>query len=201
MNDSKKYDKIVFFGDSITFGHGVSVCDIFPVKIAKELPGCTITNMSHNGDTTRMALERMSFDIQPHWFNVMLIQFGLNDCNYWISDNRMPRISKESFEANLYEIIDRAFARNINEVFLLTNHPVQKTENFPNLNISLQKSNEEYNRIIRLVSFNTGLKLIDIEKEFKDEDLNLILHDGTHLSKLGHKFYAEIILPYLKKLL
>ena len=138
--------RIVFFGDSIMFGQRVSVCDIFVVELAKSLPNAIVTNLSTCGDTTRMALNRMSFDIQPQAFDIMVLQFGYNDSNYWITDNRLPRISKDSFRANLNEIIDRAYSRDISKIFMCTNHPTTRTDNFPNLPISLHESNKQYNK-------------------------------------------------------
>ena len=192
--------RIVFFGDSIMFGQRVSIGDIFVVKLAQSLPDAIITNLSTCGDTTRMALNRMAFDIQPQSFDIMIMQFGFNDSNYWITDNRLPRISKDSFRANLNEIIDRAYNRNISKVFMCTNHHTTRTDNFPNLLISLYESNKQYNEIIREVAEDRGLFLFDIEKYFSDKDLSdLLLPDGTHLSLSGHKLYFNIIYPILEK--
>lgn len=196
-------NKIIFFGDSIFFGHGVSVCHNFIYKIAMNFyfyvdTNVIVTTCSHNGDTTRMALDRISFDIQPHWFDIMVMQFGINDGNYWISDQRLPRLSKESFKANLSELIDRAYQRKVKKIFICTNHPMGRIEKFPNMEISLQESSTEYNKLIRQVCEEKRVNLIDIESKFPINIKKYLLDDLTHLNEEGHDIYFKLIYPRLK---
>lgn len=195
-------NKILFFGDSIFFGHGVSLCNNFIYTLSLYLnlvnKDVIVTSCSHNGDTTRMALDRISFDVQPHWFDIIVIQFGINDGNYWISDQRLPRVSKESFKANLNEIIDRAYQRKVQKVFLCTNHPMGRREKFPNMEISLQDSNEAYNKIIRQVGKERGVELFDIESRFPVVLKNYLLDDLTHLNERGHEIYFTIMYERLR---
>ena len=82
----------------------------------------TIINGSVNGSTTRLALERIGNDLQLQRPDIVLIQFGLNDCNCWISDEGHPRVSPRAYGANLHEIIDRARLFGANTILLATNH-------------------------------------------------------------------------------
>ena len=103
--------KLFFFGDSICNGQFVNINEGFVNKISNKLKKSKkkifVTNNSVDGRTTRQALEDMPFQIQRHKPEILYIQFGLNDCNFWLTDKGLPRVSLDSFKANLSEIIDR----------------------------------------------------------------------------------------------
>lgn len=166
-------------------------------------------NTSLNGRTTRQALEHMPHEVQSHNPDILVVQYGMNDCNYWVTDKGMPRVSKEAFKANLHEIIARGFRAGAKNVVLNTNHPtLRDTENFPNADICYQQSNEEYNEIVRGVAkeYKGKVVLIDIEKHIKDnfnrdEFEDLLLPDFLHLSKKGHDIYFQIVYPVIKNVI
>src|SRR6267378_1663214 len=122
---------LAFFGDSICFGQGISIHKGWVPRISQKLETLgqssgveiSVLNSSVNENTTRMALERMPYDIQSHPIDILFVQFGMNDCNYWLTDKGVPRVSPMAFEANLLEIIDRAQAIHVKKIFLSTNHP------------------------------------------------------------------------------
>ena len=100
--------KLAFFGDSICVGQGISIHEGWVVKISKELTRISsenklnffISNSSVNGRTTRQALESMPYEIQNQNYQILIIQFGMNDCNFWETDYGVPRVSKQAFKAN-----------------------------------------------------------------------------------------------------
>lgn len=206
---------IFFFGDSISFGQGVSVDATWVTRMAAQLRAqypekeICVNNSSLNGNTTRMALERMPYDIQSHDVDILVVGFGMNDCNYWQTDKGVPRVSKMAFEANLKEIVDRAFWFGVKKVLLRTNHPSPRTDVMINSNITYGESNAEYNEIIRKVSRDDErIEFVDIEKDFLDyckktesKIDDFTLKDGVHLSAEGHNRYLEIIYPVLEKLI
>lgn len=214
LNRSNEF-KLAFFGDSICFGQGISIHKGWVPKISGLLErlgkslecNISVTNVSINGNTTRQALERMPYDIQSHEFDAILIQFGMNDCNYWLSDKGLPRVSKSAFEANLHEIIDRALNFGAKIIFLNTNHPTTKNDIFPNTNISYQESNFAYNKIIRKVAQDRKeVTLNDIENhvftknsETKNTISKYLLSDKLHLSIEGHELYYQFIAPVIIK--
>jgi hypothetical protein len=53
-------------------------------------------------------LERFPNDLQQHRPDIVTIQFGLNECNCWVSDGGLPRVSEAAYRANLIEMIERA---------------------------------------------------------------------------------------------
>jgi lysophospholipase L1-like esterase len=179
--------KISFFGDSICTGFGVSIHKGWVTRLAREFDGrATIANCSANGRTTRQALEAMPYEIQQHPPDILVVQFGLNDGNCWKSDRGLPRVSALAFEANLREIVDRAYKFGVEDVVLLTNHRIK------------HKPILEYNQLIRDVARRNAI-LVDIwEATFGNKN---VLQDGVHLSEEGHGIYYATVKPVLEELL
>jgi len=197
---------IVFFGDSICTGQRVSVHSGWVVKISAELSkkyDIVVTNSSANGRTTRQALEAMPYEVQSAPPEVLIIQFGMNDCNYWTTDNGLPRVSKKSFCANLEEIIVRGLNFGVRKIFVNTNHVTGLTQKFPYAEITYQQSNEEYNHLIRETCESLDVVVNDIEKVFKKQHnaLDFLLPDLLHLNERGHILYFGAIYPILKGVL
>lgn len=201
---------IFIFGDSIPYGQFVSPHKNWVVRISHKLSvdypssNIVVMNSSISGNTTRMALERMQFDVQSHGIEMLLIQFGMNDCNYWETDRYLPRVNKEAFKHNLIEIILRGRVFGAKKIFISTNHPTLKTQPFSHFpKITYQQSNESYNKVIRHVARQTKCILIDHERKWKNELKkgvqlkNLLLKDGIHLSNEGHDLYFSYVMPLI----
>lgn len=199
--------KFYFFGDSICFGQFVSPNRIWVNQVASRLEsvhhGLVVQNPSTNGRTTRQALEDMPYQVQSHSPDVVYVQFGMNDCNHWASDNGVTRVSIKSFGANLSEIILRARLSGAGQVYVGTNHPTPRLkpyDNVPGVSISYQDSNQQFNATIRSVAKELGVSLIDNEAHWVGLNYNtpealtdLLLPDGIHLSEAGHVVYAEFV--------
>ena len=113
---------LVCFGDSVTYGQGLDdpSTQAFPALLGA-------INKGYCGDTTRLGLERFGRDVQQSGCDTVLIQFGHNDCNSWDSDGGLPRVTLDSFVANLKEMKERAAAFGMN-VILLAPHPTKKKD-------------------------------------------------------------------------
>jgi acyl-CoA thioesterase-1 len=170
-----------------------------------------LTNASINGNTTRQALERMPYDIQSQNPDIIIVQFGMNDCNYWQTDRGNPRVSPQAFKANLEEIIARAFTFGVEKILINTNHPTGRDKNvMPCATTTYQQSNERYNQIIRSVASAFGQRVVlnDIETACLENTrgdrsalLRLVLPepDLLHLSEAGHDLYFDLICPSVKQ--
>ena len=82
--------KIVFFGDSITYGQYVDPKYTWTTIITNNLSKnkeCIFFRNAISGETSRQLLLRFPRDIQDIKPNIITIQCGLNDCNYWQTDN------------------------------------------------------------------------------------------------------------------
>lgn len=208
--------RVVFFGDSICFGQGVSTHDGWVTRLSafiEALAGrsgwdSVVVNASVNGNTTRQALERMPYDVQSQGVDVLLVQFGLNDCNHWDTDNGVPRVSPHAFSANLHEIIDRGVRFGARRVLLNTNHPTTRDSDImAGGEITYEQNNRFYNTLVRDVVEARAdvVELIDIATVFDnqlragDRRLDqLLLPDGLHLSRAGHTVYFEAVAPRIE---
>lgn len=201
---------IIFFGDSIFYGQFVDKNEIWIEKIRKEIlkinSNIKIFNSSVCGDTTRLALLRISEDVQKFEPDIIFIQFGINDSNYWQTDNGYPRVSENSFRANIKEIIERCECFGVKKVFLLTNNPTLKILNINNREIQQNIGVKKYNTIIReIIQEQDNIILIDVEEVFYNEikegkELKtFLLEDKVHLNLQGHYLYYKCVYPFLEE--
>ena len=216
---------LYLFGDSICYGQLVNAHDTWATALAlalNETPELTghvlVQNTGVNGNTTRQALERMHYDVTSHSPNFVMVQFGMNDCNYWATDRGLPRVSPKAFVANIEEIIERALVSGVQHCFLNTNHLSLKGDFTHLKGMTYEQSNADYNALIRdtyynLVNNQRPVTLFDMEEEWKRQ-LNknssysldqLLLPDGIHLSDIGHNVYKKYLIPrvidYLKNII
>lgn len=189
---------IVFFGDSICCGEGVSVHQGWVPKISefflKEYGDSIIVhNSSVSGDTTRTALVRMGYHImsESRAFDIMIVQFGMNDCKRWKTERNCNRVSEGAFASNIQEIIHRGFASGISKIFVLTNH----ASNIKGYGEELSNYNATIRQVVdRNHSSRDNVQLIDIEREL---DKDYLAEDGIHLTESGNKDYFNIVLSAL----
>ena len=200
-------ENVIFFGDSISFGELVSPHKNWITRISRDIEEkfedrFLVINTSINGNTTRMALERMPFDVQKYGVTLLVVQFGMNDCNYWLTDKGVPRVSLEAFRYNLEEIINRGLIFGAKRILLSTSHPTPLTESWPYAMCSYEESRKAYNRVIhQVVTENDCIRLVDIEKAFDQIIANgadlfeYLMADGIHINPKGHEFYYKIFAP------
>jgi lysophospholipase L1-like esterase len=205
---------LIFMGDSITEGQYVDSSMCWPALVSAKLRPIAINlglelnchNRGISSETTRQALERYPRDVQGLRPDIMTLQFGLNDCNCWDTDNGLSRVSEAAYRANLLEMIDRARHFGAQYIILSTNHAILRSQVMTN-GITLDENRQRYNHIVRDVALQAGVILCDIGKAFevfsreKLAKLLLAEPDLLHLSKLGHITYADHIFPLLEKVL
>lgn len=205
--------KVVFFGDSICFGQRTSPHRTWVTRLSGELERIVqdepvvAVNSSVNGNTTRMALERVGTDLQSEQPDLAYVQFGLNDANFWQSDSGHPRVSLRAYESNLLEIIERARLSGAVKVIIGTNHltvpgGIMEQKMSPRAPRSYRDNIMIYNEAVRRVADAAGASLVDIEEawiagpESRGQAEGHLDPDGLHLSLLGHDFYFELLSPH-----
>lgn len=214
---SKPLLRVVFFGDSICFGQLISPHLGWVTRVGAKLAAraqiegysVRVTNNSISGNTTRMALERMPFDVQAHGVDLCVVQFGMNDCNHWQTDFGLPRVSPAGFRANLDEIIERLRRSGAQRIVLHTNHPTTRTkQEMAGSGKTYQQWNDAYNALIRAVAIEAGedVLLNDIAAAWanrlaagRHSVTDLVLQDGLHLSEAGHNLYCELVEPVVAR--
>lgn len=203
---------LVFMGDSITEGQYVDLqlgwTDLLATRLKTALAKSGIKIACHNrgisGETTRQGLERFPRDVQGLRPDVMTLQFGLNDCNCWDTDEGVPRVSEAAYRANLIEMIARARNFGTREIILSTNHTTLRHRKMAG-GKTLEEQRKRYNELVREVAKETKVTLCDIDRAFGDlsqealAELLLPEPDLLHLSPKGHTLYAETIYPLVLK--
>src|SRR5512138_289205 len=215
MSDLKPL-RVFFFGDSICFGQGISIHKGWVTRISASLSelglqyqrDIVVINVSHSGNTTRQALERMPYDVQSQNPDVLIVQFGMNDCNYWETDHGNPRVSPRAFAANLEEIIVRGLKFGAKRIFLHTNHSTGRDRTpMHHTTLTYQENNRRYNELVREVAHGQAecVVLNDIEAAFvaytrgdRERLARMVLPDGLHLSEQGHDLYYETVFPIIR---
>lgn len=201
---------VVYMGDSITFGQyldpAVRWTALIDQRLDERFPEVELRSFNRgiSGETTRMGLERFPRDVQELRPDVMTLQFGLNDCNCWETDEGLPRVSEAAFRANLVEMIERARRFGARAIVLSTNHRTLRRDVLPSGEV-YEDGNERYSEIVREVAEVTGVDLCDIRavfEPFDDEKLAAMLlpePDLLHLSEEGNTIYAEAIWPHVER--
>lgn len=199
--------RCVFFGDSITAGQYVSPSLHWTTLLRERLSDLELAHVffsvgAVSGETTRQGLERFPTEVQSVRPHVLTIQFGLNDCNRWQTDEGLPRVSELAFEANLLEMIGRARRFGATQIILLTNHPTLRTTTFED-GATYEDCRRGYNEIVRRVADDAHVLLYDIEAGFAPfqprlAELLLEPPDVLHLSAAGHVVYADLLEPVLR---
>lgn len=167
---------IVCIGDSITAGQHLPADkepwpSFLPNVIAKGVPG----------DTTRLGLERFPRDVQVSGAEVVVIQFGHNDANRWVTDRGLPRVSLPAFIANLEEMVQRVMAFDAKPVLcsITVSHR------------SEQHADDcaEYDQALRRLARRMRVRLADVRAAINASHL----FDGLHLNPEGHEVYAATV--------
>ncbi|HVK09893.1 MAG TPA: SGNH/GDSL hydrolase family protein [Gemmataceae bacterium] len=207
--------RVLFFGDSICNGQGIALHKGWVPRLSASLSDLAaaagkelvVINSAVNGRTTRQALETMPYEVQSQAPAVLVVQFGMNDCNIWQTDRGNPRVSPLAFEGNLREIVQRGLTFGARAVYLHTNHPTTRDEaplaHSPN---TYEAQNRAYNEIIRRVATTSDsrVRFLDIAAVFHEAVAGdpegarrFVLPDGLHLSEAGHDLYYRTVFPPL----
>lgn len=200
--------RFVAFGDSLTYGYGVLDHIAYPARLAVELPekspgiGWKIYNRGVNGDTTRDALQRLSYDVlrlKPH---ICAILLGSNDSALNEGQYRTPW----EYEQNMRRIIEQLLASSHGDAFhggcclplLLTPPPVVDTDFYP---FTTTDRIERYRDIILKLAEEYRLPVIDVfaafrevhEKKGFDAYDALFQFDGVHWSNAGYALFYPLL--------
>jgi acyl-CoA thioesterase-1 len=201
---------VVFMGDSVTFGQHVDpsvrwmglIDDRLTRRYLPTAINLRFLNSGVSGETTRQGLERFPRDVQNHYPEVLALQFGFNDCNCWVTDRGLPRVSEAAYRENLIEMIARARCFEVQQIILSTHYPTMREKLLP-CGESLEVRRRRYDQIVREVAKSEAVTLCDIETAFPrvtDPELSQLLlpyPDQLHLSPKGHRRYADQILPFV----
>lgn len=187
-SEKKDLKKIVFFGDSLTAGLGLSNPEnSFPhlihKKLSKEGIELKLIHAGLNGDTTSGGISRIDW-VLSRGVDYFILELGAND--------GMRGIKPKLIEENLVSIIQAVRQKNPAVKILLV-----KMLTFPNLGPIYMK---EFNEVFEHVSESQKVILSPflLEKVAGEKSLNQ--KDGIHPTERGHQIMAETLFPSVKNL-
>ncbi len=198
---------ITFLGDSIMKYNKNSSQMSWLLNVRKKLKNkfknkITIYSKQVIGLNSRGLVNLIS-DYYPKVKNkqLLVIQIGINDSWHYESMKGLPEVSVNSFKRNLEEIYKKSIISGYENITLINYHKLMNNRieiNKRSLNFNLKK----YNEAIKDFCKKKRLQLIDINKKSLDcKNYCLPLPDGIHLNRNGVKFYSNIILNYLIKII
>lgn len=175
---------IVCLGDSITYGQLLEPELAWPALVE----GYDLWPAAVPGDTTRLGLERFPKEVQAPQPEAVILQFGHNDANRWLTDKSLPRVQKKAFKANLEEMIIRCKRFRITP-FLCTLTPTFKSQRYAD-------DCKGYDETIRMVAESKDVRLIDVRLAFfrhPTGSKSLLLPDMLHLNADGQAVFANTV--------
>ena len=179
---------ILFYGDSLTAGYGLSTEEAFPALVEKKLNKtdkvARVVNAGLSGETSAGGLTRLDWVIRQH-IDIFVLELGAND--------GLRGLPLEQTEKNLQQIIDRVKAKFpkvkivIAGMMVPPNMGPEYTTKFWKIFPDLAKKN------------NATLIPFLLQDVAGNEKLNL--GDGIHPNPEGHKIVADNVSKVIEPLL
>jgi len=209
----KNGDTIIFFGDSITYGHKNRKVHDDPtgyvtqvgnsIKAAHPDWNVKVYNEGQCGNDVTDLQKRLQKSVLDKKPAIVFIYIGINDVWKWsIKRFNNKGSTKEEFEAGLKDIISRTKAAGAQVVLATPSVIGEKTDG----NNSNDKMLEEYSDISRRVAAAEKLPLVDMRKAFinylkshnpGNKDRGILTADGVHPQLEGDKLIATEMLKVL----
>ena len=180
---SSQAPRILFLGDSLTAGYGISKVNAYPELVKKELaesfPGLEIQNGSVSGSTSSGSDRRLKFFLRKKP-TVMVLALGAND--------GLRGMKTENTYKNLSKTIELALQHNITVVLAGMQLP-------PNYGFKYQKA---FADIFPRLAQEYDLILIPFLLKDVAGKASLNLSDRIHPNEKGHQIMAQTVKPFIE---
>ncbi len=181
---------VVFLGDSLTAGLGLSADEAVPARIAARIDQAglpfRVVNGGRSGDTSAGGLARLAWYLRPDvGMAALVVNLGSNDA--------LRGLSLVELEKNLTAIVTRAKAAAPSAPVLLV-----ALETFPNMG---DEFTAEYRAIVPRVAQATGAVLVPFPLREVALDPALVQPDGVHPNAAGAEKMAATMWPTLEPVL
>ena len=205
-----KLTNILIFGDSISAGQYVEPKYRFSESLRNflrdEFANVHLDVVAKSGQTSRQALLHFPDSVNEYPVDILFVQLGINDANYWDSEGgRHPRVSLGAFTENCKEIVDRAVLFGVGQIRLFTSHKLEKMVMKNGKQVQLNELVKPYNDAIIKICLEgiSNLKVFDIQKAWSElpeiiQRESLIPNDGVHLSIKGHEIYSDLLAKLIR---
>lgn len=179
---------ILFFGDSLTAGYGLSKEQAFPKLVEEKLNSqdynVKVINAGLSGETSAGGLNRIGW-VMKQPVDIFILELGAND--------GLRGLPLEETEKNLQKIIDKVKEENPNVKIIIAGMMVP-----PNLG---PEYTEQFRDIYPRIAKKNDALLIPFLLDGVAGEESLNLPDGIHPNVEGHKIVADNVLTALKRLL
>ena len=179
---------IVFFGNSLTAGYGLSPSEAFPAIIQKKVDSSNlpykVINAGVSGETSSGGNSRIDWILrQP--LDVFILELGAND--------GLRGIPIAETKKNLQSIIDKVKAKYLSAKLVLAGMQIP-----PNMG---QQYTTEFRKIYSELAEKNQMTLIPFLLEGVGGEVKLNQEDGIHPTAEGHLIVAENVWQQLKGIL
>lgn len=179
---------ILFFGDSLTAGYGLSPEEAFPAILEIELKQSgkevKVVNAGLSGETSAGGLTRVDWILrQP--IDIFILELGAND--------GLRGLPLDQTRINLQAIIDKVKLKSPNAKIVIAGMMVP-----PNLG---KEYTDEFKKIYPELALKNRATLIPFLLEGVAGDEKLNLPDGIHPNPEGHKIVANNLKKIILSLL
>lgn len=179
---------ILFFGDSLTAGYGLSPEEAFPTLVEKSLvekgKPVKVVNAGLSGETTAGGLTRIDWVLrQP--VDIFVLELGAND--------GLRGLPIEQTEKNLQAIIDKVKSKYPKAKIVLAGMMVP-----PNMGPDYT---EKFRKIFPMIAKKNQATLIPFLLQDVAGDSKLNQADGIHPNVEGHKIVARNVVKVIEPLL
>lgn len=186
--NAQEQETILFFGDSITAGYGLSEEEAFPGIIQQKIDSLgldyRVINSGLSGETTAGGLRRIDWVLQQH-VDIFVLELGGND--------GLRGIDPENSKQNLQGIINKVSETYPNAEILLTG-----MEAPPNMG---QTYTSRFREIYTELNNENDLVFMPFVLESVAGVPELNQPDGIHPTAEGHKIVATDLWEYLRPML
>jgi len=179
---------IVFFGNSLTAGYGLSPSQAFPAVIQKKIDSLglpyQVINAGVSGETSSGGKTRIDWILkQP--VDIFVLELGAND--------GLRGIPLSATRKNLQDIVDKVIAKNPNTKLLFAGMQIP-----PNMG---QTYTTEFRNIYTELAEKNKMILVPFLLEGVGGEPKLNQEDGIHPTAEGHRIVAENLWRSLQKML
>lgn len=184
----KQTRNILFFGDSLTAGFGLTPSQAFPAYIQNKIQDMewdfSVFNAGLSGETSAAGLRRVDWLLRNK-VDVLVLALGAND--------GLRGISPELTEKNLQGIIDKVRRKNPQVKIVIAGMRMP-----PSLGLDY---NRQFEAVFSSLARRNNGNLIPFLLEGVAGIVDLNLDDGIHPTAEGHKIIAENVWMVLKPVL
>lgn len=180
--------KILFFGDSLTAGYGLSKEQAFPAIIERKLSekglNYEVVNGGLSGETSAGGLGRINWILKEP-VDIFVLELGAND--------GLRGLPIDQTKKNLQMIINKVKEKNEDVEIIIAGMMVP-----PNMGTAYSK---EFQKIFPELASKNDALLIPFLLEGVAGDESLNLNDGIHPNVEGHAIVAQNVWEILKQVL